>query len=270
MTEILQKAAKDLISNDGVKVVIGYARDSEGEVKAHFAMNPESTTDFIFDEECIQNLAVYVVKEEVKKLGKAGVFATLPTVRSILQVASENQLTEDNLVVMALTGSGELHECRTFKEMEAFVASQETEISAEDMQQIRELEEMTAEERWQFWQKQFTKCIKCYACRATCPMCYCGRCQADFNQPQLITIEATPLGNLEWHTLRAMHLAGRCVACGDCGRACPEGIPIHLLTIRATMTVAESFNVEVGKDSQMVSALSTFDKEDKEDFIEHE
>jgi Fe-S oxidoreductase len=101
-------------------------------------------------------------------------------------------------------------------------------------------------------------------------MCYCGRCQTDFNQPQLITADATPLGNLEWHTMRAMHLAGRCVTCGDCGRACPVGIPIHLLTIKAAKTVKESFGVDAGTDADMVSVMSTYEKDDKEDFIKHE
>ena len=270
MTETLQKAAQDLLAKEEVNLVIGYAQGSDGNVTAHFARHADHTNDFIFDESCVQNLAVYLVKGEVKKMGKIAIFATLPTMRSILQVASEHQLNEENLIVLGLNGSDELQEWRTFKELEKVVAIQELKPSASDLQLIQELAGKTREERWLFWQSQFSKCIKCYACRAACAMCYCGRCQADFNQPQLITIEATPLGNFEWHTMRAMHLAGRCVNCGDCGRACPVGIPVHLLSIRSAMTTKESFDVDAGTDAQMVSAMSTFEKDDKEAFIQHE
>jgi ferredoxin len=58
--------------------------------------------------------------------------------------------------------------------------------------------------------------------------------------------------------MRAMHLAARCVNCGDCFRACPLKIPLNLLTKRI---IADSF----GEDD--VYALATFKPDDKEDFI---
>lgn len=270
MADTLQQAAQTLLENEEVNIVIGYAQGTEGEVRAHFARRVEDTKAFIFDDRCVQNLAVYLVKGEVKKMGKSGIFATLPTLRSILQVASENQLTEEKLTVLALLDEGKVQRLDSFKEMEQFVADQALTVSDADRELIEKLETMSSEERWAFWQDHFSRCIKCYACRAACPMCYCVRCQADFNQPQLITVEATPLGNFEWHTMRAMHLAGRCVSCGDCGRSCPVGIPVHLLSIRAGMTVKEKFKVDAGTDSRMVSALSTYNVDDQEDFIKHE
>ncbi len=267
---MLQETAKNLLLNEEVDIVIGYAEGSEGLVRAHFARTVNSTGDFIYDERCIQNLAVYLVKGEVKKLGKMAVFANLSTIRSVLQVASENQLSEEDLLVLALEGSNEIKVLKTFEELKQYVASRDLGISEDDQKLLEKLDEMSREDRWQYWLNQFSKCIKCYACRATCPMCYCGRCQTDFNQPQLITVEATPLGNLEWHTMRAMHLAGRCVTCGDCGRACPVGIPIHLLTVKAAQTVKRSFDADAGTDAEMPSVMSTFEKDDKEDFIKYE
>ena len=34
---------------------------------------------------------------------------------------------------------------------------------------------------------------------------------------------------MEWHLVRAMHLAGRCINCGYCAEACPVGIPLNRL-----------------------------------------
>lgn len=267
---MLQETAKNLLLNEEVDIIIGYAEGSEGLTRAHFARTVKNTADFIYNDRCIQNLAVYLVKGEVKKLGKMAVFATLPTIRSILQVASENQLTEESILVLALESSSDIKTLRTFDELKQYVAKQDLGIAGDDRKLLESLEGRKQEERRKYWLDQFSKCIKCYACRATCPMCYCGRCQTDFNQPQLITVEATPLGNLEWHVMRAMHLAGRCVACGDCGRACPVGIPIHLLTIKAAQTVKQAFDVDAGTDAEMTSVMSTFKKDDKEDFIKYE
>ncbi len=35
---------------------------------------------------------------------------------------------------------------------------------------------MSPEEKWKYWEEQFSKCIRCYSCRNVCPMCYCVEC----------------------------------------------------------------------------------------------
>ena len=76
-----------------------------------------------------------------------------------------------------------------------------------------------------------------------------------------------PMASMEWHILRAMHLAGRCISCGECGRACPVGIPCHLLTMQLTDQVYNYFKVYAGTSDKMNSVLSTFEPNDKESFI---
>jgi ferredoxin len=82
---------------------------------------------------------------------------------------------------------------------------------------------------WAFWRAELDRCVKCYACRQVCPLCYCERCVADKNRPVRIETSPSPRGNLAWHITRAFHLAGRCIGCGECTRACPAGIPLGLL-----------------------------------------
>jgi ferredoxin len=263
----LRKKAEALLAGKTVSLVIGY-EEAEGTVRPLFARTPEETGKLIFDERCVHNLALYFKKKEVKKLGKAAIVASLPLIRSLLQMASENQVKETDFMVLGMTKDGGVVEFTGFKDMEAYVASSNLDLPEKDREMLRRIESMTPEERMKFWTEQFSRCVKCYACRAACPMCFCGRCQVEYNQPQIITVEATPLGNLEWHFMRAMHLAGRCVSCGECGRACPMQIPVHLLTARATLTVKEKFGAYAGTSAEMKSVMSTFKPEDKEDFIQ--
>jgi len=50
-------------------------------------------------------------------------------------------------------------------------------------------------------------------------------------------------------------------------RACPVGIPCHLLTMQLMDKVYDYFKVHAGTSSAMSSVLSTFEPNDKESFI---
>jgi len=184
-----------------------------------------------------------------------------------LQVASENQLKEEEVCVFAVKPDGSTIEMNGFKDIEEFVASSDLTIKPKEKELLEKIKAMSVEERWQYWSDQFSKCVKCYACRATCPMCYCKHCQVEYNQPQLITVEATQMGNMEWHIMRAMHLAGRCVNCGECKRACTMEIPVNMLSYITAETVKKKFSVDAGTDAELDSVMSNFKPEDKENFI---
>ncbi|MFC2118531.1 4Fe-4S dicluster domain-containing protein [Bacteroidota bacterium] len=269
MIDNIKNKAKNLLENGDVQIVIGYAEGPDDSIIAHFAFKAEDVEKFIFNEACVQNLSVYLVKSEIKKIGKACIIAHVPAMRSILQIASENQIKEDNLIVLGISSDNKLLEFKGFKDIETYIATANFDFSEEDKNLLKKLDEKTAEERRVYWNSQFSKCIKCYACRAACPKCYCTRCQVEFNTPQLITVEATPMGNLEWHVMRAMHLAGRCVNCGDCGRACPMSIPIHLLNFKTVETVKDKFDVTAGTSAELDSVMSNYKPDDKENFIKH-
>ena len=90
--------------------------------------------------------------------------------------------------------------------------------------------------------------MRCYACRQVCPLCFCERCVADKSRPQWIETAPHPRGNLAWHLTRALHLAGRCVGCGECERACPAGIPLALLNRKVPQVVEERFGYRASDD----------------------
>jgi len=122
-------------------------------------------------------------------------------------------------------------------------------------------------EREAWWERQFASCIRCYACRQVCPLCYCERCIADENQPQWIARSPSLKNNESWNIIRAFHLTGRCVECGECDRACPVGIPLSTLNAKMAAEMKESYGYVAGTDANETPALHTFCTDDADVFI---
>jgi len=266
MEQIIKKA-KDLLEKNTVQVVIGYGEGSKNRVRPVFITKPEDAEKLIYDDRCIQNLAVYILKHEVKHLGKTGITAPYFVLRSILQLSSENQIKEGELIILGVSSESNLIEFPDFKSIENYVASFNLHITVQEKELIEKIKKMSMEERFIYWTEVFSECFKCYACRSACPMCYCSRCTVDCNQPQWIPVASHALGNLEWHIMRAMHLAGRCVNCGQCAEACPIDIPMNLLTYKLTEDLNEKFGMFAGAGATAEYALSTYKPDDKENFI---
>jgi formate dehydrogenase subunit beta len=264
--EALKQRAKELLEKGEVKAILGYAKGTGQIRRPHFARRPEQVDRLMLDEACMQNLAVYVTKNEVKKLGKVAVVALPATQRALLQLMAERQIRDGELAILAVDGE-DLKEMDSASALEEHLALKAQSLEAKDKALLDELEAMSREQRWAFWQEELSRCMKCYACRNSCPMCYCDHCTMDCNRPQWVPVASHGIGNLEYHMVRTMHLAGRCVECGECGRACPVGIPVHLLTFCAEESIHEQFGQRAGQKAKLDYALSTFKTDDKESFI---
>ncbi|MRR22190.1 hypothetical protein EG830_04335 [bacterium] len=263
----LVSRAKELLENKTVNVVIGFEAGSAGLARPAFITDYSKADKLIFDDRCSHNLAVYLTKKEVRQMGKAAIVATLPVMRSIMMLISEKQLEPEDIVVLGISAEGKLLDIADISVMKGYIEKSDLQNPGKFRAPLAELSSMSLEERFSYWQEVLSKCIKCYACRQACPMCYCIRCTVEVNQPQWIPVQANTHGNMQWHILRAMHLAGRCISCGECGRACPVGIPCHLLTMNLTDKVYDYFKVYAGTSEKMNSVMSTFDPSDKESFI---
>jgi formate dehydrogenase subunit beta len=264
--EALQAKARELLTAGTVKVIIGYGKGTGDSRRPILVRAADKTGDLLADAACMQNLATYLTKPEVRAMDRMAIVAVPSTLRSILQLAAEKQVREEQVVALAVIDGG-VRELATFAAIEETLATIPDAVSDADRQTIDKLTAMSVSERRAFWAEELNRCVKCYACRSSCPMCYCERCTTDCNRPQWIPVASHAIGNLEYHVMRAMHLAGRCVECGTCGAACPVGIPVHLLTIFAEQSVRRQFGQKGGASAKLDYAMSTFKPDDKEEFI---
>lgn len=138
--------------------------------------------------------------------------------------------------------------------------------SASRYSEVEKIEAMSPHERFSFWQRELSRCIRCNACKNVCPACTCERCV--FDNPESPFQNKAAEDDTEekmFHIIRAFHVAGRCTDCGECSRACPENIPLHLLNRKFIKDINENFGeFAPGEAADAVSPLVTFSENDKD------
>jgi formate dehydrogenase subunit beta len=130
-----------------------------------------------------------------------------------------------------------------------------------------EFESWTADERWAYFSEEFSRCIRCYACREACPVCYCTQCFVDQSQPDWFGRSDDLSDIMAFHLVRIYHVAGRCLDCGACVRACPMDIDLRTLGRKLEKDVRELFGYEPGMDLESAPLLGTFRTDDPQGFI---
>ena len=137
---------------------------------------------------------------------------------------------------------------------------------------VEKLENMTADERFEFWRGKLSKCIRCNACRNVCPACTCEQCV--FDNPNSGVAQKAAADSFEenmFHIIRAFHVAGRCTDCGECSRVCPQHIPLHLLNRKFIKDINELYGeYQAGDDTESKNPLTSFTFDDAEPSVVHE
>jgi formate dehydrogenase subunit beta len=140
------------------------------------------------------------------------------------------------------------------------------EPAAEPFAAVHAMEALDADGRWARFSGEVARCTLCYACRNACPLCYCTVCFADRTQPRWFSQTAQPADAQFFQLMRTFHLAGRCVGCGACTRACPQGIDLRLFLDKLRLDVAELYGYEAGLDPAAKPPLTTYRADDPDDF----
>lgn len=188
------------------------------------------------------------------------------------------QEEEDSLKIQTLYGEKELpyqsvmlERCYVCKGKEHRIydeligESKETD-TGERFAGVAEVEAMSPEEKFAFFQRELSKCIRCNACRNVCPACSCRKCVFDsnkFDSAQKVNVDS--FEEKMFHIIRAFHVAGRCTDCGECSRVCPQGIPLHLFNRKFIKDINELYGTfQAGEDIETKGPLTNFTFEDAE------
>ncbi|MDR3232674.1 MAG: 4Fe-4S dicluster domain-containing protein [Planctomycetaceae bacterium] len=280
----LQEKAKELLADKTADVVIGYGIVETNIAAPVFITDAKETHRLIWNDQCTANLTVYLTRAEVKKLGKAAVVCKGCDARTIAVLIAENQLTPEDTVVIGVECNGvkqngqmqdKCLSCDVHLPPNCNIIIRNTEqndtppqnSAAERYVKVERIMMLPPKERFEYWQKELSRCVKCYACRQNCPLCYCNICVADKNRPVRIDTSSTLKGNLAWNILRAFHLAGRCVGCSSCASACPANIDLDILNLCLTKAAEEKFNYRSGYDPKVLPPIGSFSPDDSENFI---
>jgi ferredoxin len=279
MLDQLRSTCKQLLADGKVQVVIGYgAASGRAAVTPVFVTNPADVDRLTWNANCYHNLVAFLTRPEIKALGRAAVIVKACDERALVMLQRESQVQREQVVVVGVAcdpqagppaAKCEACEQRVPRHADVVVgqASDEKSPAAQRYADLDRFLEKTPDQRMEYWQAELARCTKCYACRQVCPLCYCQRCIVDKNRPVCIDTSPTLKGNFAWHITRAFHLAGRCIGCDECTRACAAGIDLRLLNLSLARAADTSFGYRAGEDPDAQPLVGAFSEQDRESFI---
>ena len=289
MQEMMMKIksrAIELLSDGTVKRVIGWEK-GEGEFDWSPALfeTAEEMKNFVYGEYAGSNLSKYCLKFNLAE-GRTLVILKPCDTLSFNQLLHEHRLNREKFYIIGAgckgmkDDSGTLLKClsckgKDFEVYDEIIDDEESRKPVGTMDRmigVNELEKMTAEERYEFWRNELSRCIRCNACRNVCPACTCVKCV--FDNPASGVQSKAPVTDFEenmFHIIRAFHVAGRCTDCGECSRVCPQNSPLHLLNRKFIKDMNELYgDHQAGVGEEERTPLTSYTKEDAEPSIVHE
>lgn len=165
-------------------------------------------------------------------------------------------------------------ECKSHKHVayDELIGDEGELLDSHRFDMVSQLENMTSDERYEFWRNELSKCIRCNACRNVCPACTCEKCV--FDNPNSGVENKGAANSFEesmFHIIRAFHVVGRCTDCGECSRVCPSNIPLHLLNRKFIKDINELYgDYQAGETVNERGPLVNYTFDDVEPSIVHE
>jgi len=208
--------------------------------------------------------------EKLRKMGIKGITAIAEDGDELKITTLYGEKTvkrSEALLTKCLACKGKIH-----KGVDETLGESEDTTSGDKFDVVAKIEAMSADERFEYFRSEFSKCIRCNACRNVCPACSCIKCV--FDNPKTGVDNKAAADDFEenmFHIIRAYHVAGRCTDCGECTRVCPQGIPLHLLNRKFIKDINEIFGeYQAGEEIGQRHPLIDFTLGDSEPSVIYE
>lgn len=280
MQEKLIEKAVSLLNDKSVDRVLGWQKGlfAYDVTPAVFTDEKSIRESFVYNEYCGGNLSKYLVKES--QSGKVAVFLKPCDTYSLNQLLAEHKVNKDNVYVIGVECNGMKENIQNAKDLEKcincksrkhviydeLIGKEGEVLDSNRFDMVERIEKMTADERFEFWRGELSRCIRCNACRNACPACTCEKCI--FDNPESGSAQKAASTSFEenmFHIIRAFHVAGRCTDCGECSRVCPQGIPLHLLNRKFIKDINELYGeYQAGETCNERGPLVNYTKGDVE------
>ncbi len=233
----------------------------------------------LFTDKSVFNLTNYL-KYEYTRNKRIGLVVKGCDSRALNLMLTENQVKRENLYIIGIACEGVVNdegekaqncvECVmpdavVYDEILGTLTGQrEYQVNPD----VTELAEQELIERGAHFEEIFGNCIRCNACRHSCPLCYCAKCCID--QETSTLYQGSNTTSSAFHALMtwSLHLAGRCVDCRNCEKACPSHLPLHLLHKQNEKVIYENFQGHLaGMIEDDRGAFYKYSMSDPDDFI---
>ncbi|MCW2278653.1 4Fe-4S dicluster domain-containing protein [Heliophilum fasciatum] len=297
----MRTLARELLESGTVAGVYGWKKGSRPTLTSPLYIQDAAKADRLaYDQYAVSNLSALLLDHRNNDKKRA-IFVKGCDSRGVVRLLQDQQITPEQVLVIGLPCPGMVDEagslltkcaeCRFPNPVMADQVLGGVEVSkqpsaptgvtaeaarkvgvgsraGERMAQVAQLEGKTAAEKEAYWAEQHDKCIRCYACRNVCPACNCRDCIFDTEKKGWVSKAATSSANAFFAITRAMHVAGRCVDCGECERVCPMDIPIMTVNRKLQQDIEALFGpYDAGVDETVVPPLGRYQTDDPEEFL---
>lgn len=295
----IKEIAARLLQNGEVDIFMAWEKvQEEYQTRPFFAHRVEDVEKLVFSEYSIHNLSKSLLKYRDGH-EKIGIAVKGCDSRGIVRLLQDGQFSRERLYIVGVACPGMKDPLQAIKDNSGFFPDPVSsglakkcinciepnpviydELFGEKQapriqegyrfQQVKDMENMTAYKRYRFFEDTFSRCIRCYACRQACAACNCRTCIFDEMKPQWVGRETTISDNLMYHLVRASHMAGRCIECGECERVCPVNIPLMLINQKLIKDVNAFFGPYEAGMTYVEGAkppLSSYQENDPDNFL---